>query len=167
MATKTVTFKGKALWCQPWVGQIDRAYEDPDNGRGGKWSMKLIVDKENLLAFLDLGAKAKPKRIDELKKTDGLEDYLDNKFLSFNRNEFVNYGKGPEELGPPKVTGVEEGALIGNLSDVTVTAEAYDYEFKGKTGVAIRWVSLHVDNLIEYKKPSEVPFDTDNTPPVH
>lgn len=157
-----VTFTGKALWSQVWPAQIDREFEDPSNGRGGSWSIKLIVDDDNLKKFNALGAKAKPKRIDDLKNTAGLEDYLDSKFLTLRRYEYANYGKGPEPLGSPLVTGVAEGESIGNLSDVTVTVDAYPYEFKGKPSVAMRLVSVHVDNLIEYTRPvatEQLPVD--------
>lgn len=164
--TQIVTFKGKALYAQPWENQIDREYEDPDSGRGGNWSIKLIVDDENLRLFNALGAKAKTKRVDELKKTDGLEEVINNKYLTLRRYEYANYGKGWEALGPVKVTGVAEGTAIGNLSDLTVAVEAYPFTFKGKPGIGLRLVSVHVDNLVEYKKPEAATAD-DNTPPVH
>lgn len=162
MGTTTITFRGKALYCQPWPSQVDKEYEDPDSVRGGNWSTKLIVDDDNLKLFNALGAKAKTKRVDELKKTEGLEDYIDSKFLTFRRYEYVDYGKGKEALGAPEVSGVPEGTAIGNLSDVSVTVDVYPYTYKGKPGVAIRWVSLHVDDLVEYKKPepvSQLPVD--------
>lgn len=160
--TQLVTFQGKALYAQP--GKLDTAY--PKDGAGGNYSVKLIVNDENLKLFNALGAKAKAKRIDDLKKTEGLEDYLSSKYLTFRRYENVNYGKGWEPLGPVLISGIEEGQFIGNLSDLTVTAEAYPYTFEGKNGIAMRLVSVHVDNLIEYQKPVSIEA-SDNTPPVH
>src|ERR1700744_2396491 len=100
--TQIITFKGKALWAQVWPEQLDEGF--PSETKGGNWNIKLIVDDAELKKFNALGAKAKAKRIDDLNKTEGLEDYLSSKYLTFRRYEFANFGKGPEELGPPEVT---------------------------------------------------------------
>lgn len=156
MASRTLKLTGKAHYARPWLGQIDREYEDPDNGRGGNWKVGLSLDEPSLKLFNALGAKAK---VQDAK--DGTPNVL-----NLRRYEYANYGKGPEALGPPKVTGVEEGTAIGNDSTLTATIEAYPYTFKNRPGVAIRLLSVHVDNHVEYIK-SDVPFDADNTPPVH
>jgi len=135
MATKHVTLKGKAEWCKPWPGQIDREFEDPENGKGGNWSTIVILDDDSLKVFNALSAKTKLK--------DG------------NKLTLRRYERHPSlgELGPVKVTGVDEGIAIGNGSDVSVDVECYDYTFKGRPGRALRWVSLNVDKLVEYVKP--------------
>lgn len=158
--TKYIEFKGKSLWAQVWPEQLDTDYEDEK--RGGNYSIKLIVDDENLKVFNALGSKAKAKRIEDLKKTDGLEAFLDKKFLTFRRYERLSNGS---ELGPVKVVGVDPGTQIGNLSDVTVTAEVYTTEYKDKPVVGIRLVDVRVDNLVTYVRPE--PVSLDNTPPVH
>lgn len=158
--TQYIEFKGKSLWAQVWPEQIDREYED--ERRGGNYSIKLIVDDENLKLFNALGSKAKVKRIEDLKKTDGLEDFLDAKFLTFRRYERLSNGS---PLSGVEVIGVDPGTQIGNLSDVTVTAEVYTTEYKSKPVVGVRLVSVRVDELVKYVKPE--PVDPDNTPPVH
>lgn len=161
--TKYVEFKGKSLWAQVWPSQIDREYEDEK--RGGNYSIKLIVDNDAVMVFNALGSKAKAKRIEDLKKTDGLEDFLDKKYLTFRRYERLSNGS---PLGPVEVIGVEPGTAIGNGSDVTVTTEVYTTEYKEKPVVGIRLVSVRVDNLVTYVKPeAEVVIDPSNTPPVH
>ena len=159
--TKYLTFSGKAFYCRPWPEQIDREYEDEK--RGGNWAIKMIVEDAELKKFNALGSKAKAKRIDELKKTDGFEDYLDKKFLTFRRYERLSNGS---VLGPLKVEGVDPGTAIGNLSDITVDVEVYSTEYKGKPVVGIRLVSMRVDTLIPYVKSDVVPADAD-APPVH
>lgn len=160
MATQYIEFTGKSLWAQVWPEQIDREYED--ERRGGNNSIKLIVDDENLRLFNALGSKAKAKRIEDLKKTDGLEDYLDKKFLTFRRYERLSNGS---QLSGVEVLGVDPGTNIGNLSDVTVTAEVYNTEYKSKPIVGIRLVSVRVNELVKYVRPE--PIAVDNTPPVH
>lgn len=150
MATKTVTFRGKCEWAKPWPKMIDREYEDPDNGRGGNWSVNVFLDDASVKLWNAIGPRAKLK---------------DGNRATFRRYEYANFGKGPEALGSPVVTGVEEGTAIGNGSDVSVTVDVYDTKFKGKPLVALRWVAIHVENLVVYEKPSDTPFDT--TPPVH
>lgn len=160
MATQYIEFTGKALWAQVWPEQIDREYED--ERRGGNYSIKLIVDDENLKLFNALGSKAKAKRIEDLKKTDGFEDFLDKKYLTFRRYERLSNGS---PLSSVEVVGVDPGTSIGNLSDVTVTAEVYTTEYKEKPIVGIRMVSVRVNELVKYVKPE--PISLDNTPPVH
>lgn len=149
MGTKTVTFKGKTQWFRP--GYIDREYEDTDNGRGGNYAIDVFLDEASVKLFHAIGPRAKLK---------------DGNLARFRRYEYANFGKGPESLGPPKYSGFEEGVSIGNGSDVSVVVEYYTTTFKGKSLIAMRLVSVHVDNVIEYIKPSDTPFD-DNTPPVH
>lgn len=149
MATKTIRLKGKTKYFRPYY--IDREYEDPDNGRGGNYSIQIELDDESVQTFNTLGAKAKLK---------------DGNVAKFSRYEYANYGKGPEALGPPKYSGFDESQLIGNGSDATVTIDVYPYTFKNKSSFAIRLVAVHIDNLIEYQRPVGTDAD-DNTPPVH
>lgn len=158
--TQYIEFTGKALWAQVWPEQIDREYEDEK--RGGNYSIKLIVDDENLKLFNALGSKAKAKRIEDLKKTDGFEDYLDGKYLTFRRYERLSNGS---PLSGVEVIGVDPGTSIGNLSDVTITTEVYSTEYKSKPVVGVRLVSVRVNELVKYVKPE--PISADNTPPVH
>ncbi len=141
MATKQVTLKGKVRYCKPWVGQLDTVFAVDQKGepdpRGGNWATDILLDDESEKLFKALGTKAKQK-----------EGYL--KLRRYERHPVLG------ELGPVKVTGVEEGTLIGNDSEVTVTVDVYDYGDRfGKK--AMRWVALHVDNLIVYVKAEDVP----------
>lgn len=149
--SQTVTFKGKSFYAKPWPNQIDREYEDPDSIRGGNWCVRVTLDEDSVKLFNAIGPKAKLK--------DGV--------AAFRRYEYVDYGQGEgvQPLGPPSVTGVSEGTLIGNGSDLSVQVEVYPYTFKNRPGVALRLVSVHVDNLVEYVRPVGV-TENDSTPPV-
>jgi hypothetical protein len=145
MATTNITLTGKSLYARPWKNQIDREYEH--DTKGGNWSTKIILDDASKKLFNALGSRAKLK--------DGA--------LTVRRYEFADFGKGPEELGPPVVTGVDEGTLIGNDSDISVDLEVYTFEYKGKPGVGIRWVSMEVQKLVPYSKPESIE-DTEALP---
>lgn len=135
MATKRLIFKGKAEYCKPWQFQLDTEFVDNTKGpdpRGGNFAMDLIPDAEALATFQALGTKAKLK--------DGKL-----KLRRYERHPVLG------ELGPVVVTGVEEGTAIGNGSDVSVEADVYDYTYNGRPGKGLRWVSVTVDNLVEYK----------------
>ena len=159
MAVKYIDFKGKALWCRPWPDMVDRMYED--ERRGGNWSTKLIVDNDTLKVFNALGSRAKAQRIEDLKKTDGLEDYLNARFITLRRYERTSSGS---ELPPLKVIGVDPGTAIGNLSDLTCTVEHYTTEFQSKPVVGLRLVSIRIDNLIPYVKPVAIEAGNDPLP---
>jgi hypothetical protein len=154
MATKYVQFKGKSHFFKNiWADRIDREFEDPANGKGGNWNAQVKLDDDSVKLFNAIGTRSKLK---------------DGNRAMFRRYEFQTFdkAKGPEALGPVKVTGVDEGTLIGNDSDVTVTVEVYDYTFKNKPGKGLRLVEINVDNLIPYEKPVG-PTAEDNLPPVH
>jgi hypothetical protein len=149
--TTTVSFTGKTMWFRP--GFIDREFEDPDNGRGGNYSIQMELDEASVRLFNGLNPKAKLKN---------------GNVAKFSRYEYANFGNGPEPLGPPVYTGFDEGVAVGNGSDVTVRVDAYPYTFKGRPGTALRLVSVHVDNLVEYIRPTvDNPEAHDNAPPVH
>jgi hypothetical protein len=137
MATKRITLSGTTEWCKPWAFQIDREFEDPDNNRGGNYSMTLVLDEPSIRLFSALGAKAKLK---------------DGSKLTLRRYERSPMG----DLGPVEVSGVEEGTHIGNGSTATVDVDVYDYTFKGRPGKALRWVSVDVSELVVYVKPDDV-----------
>lgn len=156
MATKTVIFKGTCQWFRP--NYIDREFEDADNGRGGNYSIHVMLDEDSIKLWNGIAPRAKLK--------DGNNG---RNLATFRRYEFANFGKGPEPLGPPVYTGFEDGTLIGNGSTVSVSVDVYGTSFKGKPLTALRLVGAHVDNLIIYEKAkaNDAPFDVDNTPPVH
>jgi len=134
MATRHVILTGTVNWCRPWPNQIDREYEDIENGKGGNWSTEFIPDEDSVKVYNALGCKAK---------------------LRDGKIRLRRYERHPAlgELGPVEVKGVDEGTAIGNGSKVAVGIDVYDYTFKGKDSRAVRWVGLDVLELVEYKKP--------------
>lgn len=135
MATKYITLKGKSEWCKPWDFQIDREYEEEGDDRGGNFATNIFLDDKSVSEFQSLNAKAKLKEGNKLT------------IRRYERHPVIG------ELGPVVVTGVDEGVPIGNGSDISVKAEVYDYTFKGRPGKALRWTSVQVDKLVEYKAP--------------
>lgn len=153
MATKQITFKGKAEWCKPYAFQLDTDFVDNTKGpdpRGGNYSTGIVLDDEGVALFKSLGAKAKLKA---KKDTDG----------PVNIATLRRYERHPVlgELGLVVVTGVEDGTLIGNGSDITCVVDLYDFSYNGRPSRGIRWVSVNVDTLVTYVKP-----DTDSKPAV-
>lgn len=133
MATRRITLTGKAEWCKPYRSQLDMEYED--DVRGGNYSSVIILDEASIATFNALGTKAKLK---------------DGNKLTIRRYE--RHGT-LGELGPVLVDGVEGDTPIGNGSDIEVSLDIYDYEYKGKVGRGIRWVGVNVLNLVVYEKP--------------
>lgn len=139
MATKHVTLTGKAEWCKPWDFQLDTAFVDNTKGpdpRGGNFATVVILDDASVAAFTTLGTKAKLK--------DG------------NKLTVRRYERHPVlgELGPVEVSGVEQGVLIGNGSDITIDVDVYDYTYLGRPSRGVRWVGVHVDALVVYEAPA-------------
>lgn len=168
MATKSYTFTGPVRWAKVWPGQVDRKFQT-DNA-GGNWSviMNLADSPEQVKLYNALGLKngvasEEDVMIANLKaKKKGKTSDLQIGDVTFRRNE-----RHPHlgNLGSPAVFGVEEGTAIGNGSICTATVDVYDYTFEGQTGFAARLVSLAVDELVEYVKPSKV--EDGDGPPVH
>lgn len=139
MATRRITLKGKARFCKPWPGQIDRVFEDNSKGpdpKGGNNSMDLVLDEESTNIIKALGTRAKIN--------DGVI-----RLRRYERHPVLG------ELGPVIVNGVEHGTAIGNDSDVSVEVDVYDYTYNGRASRALRWVSVTVDNLVPYERPPE------------
>jgi hypothetical protein len=135
MATKSIILKGTVEWCRPWPGQLDLAFADEGDARGGNWNTDFLPDEDSMKVFNALGAKAKIR--------DGKL-----KLRRYERHPVLG------ELGPVLVAGVDAGTAIGNGSEVTVGMDVYDYEFKGRASKGIRWVSIEVLKLVEYEKPA-------------
>jgi hypothetical protein len=148
MATRYVSIRGKAHYCKPYEGQIDRGFEDKDEGVVANWNTGLRLDDEQLRAYNALG-------LSQVKVKEG-------NLVTFKRPEFKKDYKTGEmvPMGPPSVTlpeGVEPGSAIGNDSDITVNFEVYDYTYKNRPGRAARWNGVVVNELVEYKKPEPQP----------
>lgn len=138
MATKRVEFKGKAQWFKPW--ELDTAFVEDDDPRGGNYAVNVILDDDGVAQFKALNAKAK---LHEVLKDDG--DFRKAVFRRYERHPVLG------ELGPVEVYGVPENVLVGNDSDITVAVDVYDYTYKGRPGKSIRLVGVTVDNIVEYK----------------
>lgn len=148
MATQYISFRGKAHYCKPYEAQIDRGFEDKDEGTFANWNTGLILDDATLIAYKALG-------LNQVKIKEG-------NIVTFKRQEFKkDYKTGElEALGAPRVTipdGAVEGAAIGNGSDISVSIEVYDYQYKNRPGRAARWNAVTVHELVEYAKPVAKP----------
>lgn len=146
MATQYISFRGKAHYCKPYEAQIDRAFEDKDEGTYANWNTGLLLDDDTLRAYKALGlSQVKVK---------------DNNQVTFKRPEFKLNRQTGELVtqGAPRVTlpdGVEAGSAIGNDSDITINIEVYDYSFKNRPGRAARWISVTVNELVVYEAPAK------------
>jgi hypothetical protein len=135
------------MYARPWAGQIDREYEHET--KGGNWSLGIKLDDASVKVFNALGSRAKLK--------DGV--------LKLRRYEYADFGKGPEKLDPPTVTGVDEGTAIGNDSEISVVVDVYNTSYKNKPVVGMRLVSMNVVKLIPYEKPAAPAAEGDTPPP--
>lgn len=143
MATQYISFRGKAHYCKPYEAQIDRGFEDKDEGRFANWNTGLILDDQTLVAYNALN-------LSQVKVKEGNR-------VTFKRAEFKKDKDGNlEALGTPRVTlpdGADEGSAIGNGSDVSISIEVFDYTYKNRPGRAARWNAVTVHELVEYVKP--------------
>jgi hypothetical protein len=139
MATKRITLRGTTEWCKPWPNQIDREFAEEGDSRGGNNGTVLVLDDDSVALFNALGAKTK--------LADG------------NKITLRRYERHPVlgELGGVVVNGVPEGTLIGNGSQASCDVDVYDFNYNGRPGKAMRWVSVTVENLIQYVKPDSEP----------
>ena len=145
MATRYYEFTGPLKWAKVWPGQVDKKYA-LNNPKGGHWSVVVNLQGDELLKYNALGCKSKAARLDDPERKIQKGD------ITFRRHEFKNSG---EALGPPKVTGVEDGTSIGNGSVGTVFVEVYDYPAPdGTRGFASRLIGVDVTEFIPYVKPS-------------
>lgn len=141
MATQYLQFRGKAHYCKPYDAQIDRGFEDKEEGTYANWNTGLLLDDDTLRAYKALAlSQVKIK---------------ENNQVTFKRPEFKkNFKTGEiEALGAPSVRlpdGVDPGTAIGNGSDVTIHVEVYDYTYKARPGRAARWNSVTVNELVVY-----------------
>jgi hypothetical protein len=166
MAGKTqyYEFTGPVRWAKVWPAQVDRKFAT-DNA-GGNWSLIMTLDDKQQKLYNALGTKTGAINEDDLAilkikaKKKGKEINAEIGDVTFRRNE-----RHPKlgELGSPAVFGVNEGTSLGNGSVCTVKVEVYPYTFEGQSGNAARLVSVTVNELVEYVKPST---DEDG-PPVH
>ncbi len=134
MATTYLEVSGEISWANN-LTELDTKY--PSNDGAGKYRLNLRLDEASLDAYAKSGLRLRPK--------DGV--------YSFRRPEFKVIKGEKVVFGPPKLTGVPEGKLIGNGSTVTAKVVVYDTQM----GKGHRLESVSVDNLIEYKPEAEEP----------
>ena len=136
--TKYLFLKGKASWVR--AHQLDR-FE--------KWSFQFHPDSQALEVIRDLQAEGL-KNI--LKKDD------DGYFIVLSRPKQKMIRGKVVGFAPPEVIDREGKPLlvpVGNGSDVTAKIEVYPFSVPGGSkGVAARWASLRVDNLVPFEKES-------------
>lgn len=151
MATKYVTFRGKAHWA--------KVYE-PEEFRGAtNWKIDLEVDDENLKLFKTHKIQKKVKEKDgatilaftrpQIKEIKGVKQlFAAPKIIDKDGNVLVEYkpneaGTAFERVGNP--------VLIGNGSDVELTVAVYDWGTPANGGVGQRLESVKIIDLIEYE----------------
>lgn len=137
-----VYWSGKAKWVR---------YDTPDLTYN-KWNHVLYPNEVHL---------------DEIRKlqAEGLKNVLGKDDDGWK----INIGRPTQRIwkgkvvpfAPPTVVDAEgrplTGVAIGNGSDVTTKSEVYRYTHMGKKGVAIRWESMRVDNLIPFEAKTDFP----------
>ena len=153
MATKQYTFTGPIKWAKVWPGQIDThfAFEFIDGVKvpskaGGKWDIIVNLAGEQLAHYNALGTKPKAARLDDPEKGISKGDV---RFKRHERHPYLGV------LGPPAVTGVDAGTLIGNGSICDVVVDVYDYpQPDGTRAFTSRLVSVNVIDFVPYVKES-------------
>lgn len=145
MATEYVYVKGKANWVKP----------DKPN-KFGKWAHQLYPDTESLEKINSLIERGLKNRL--AKDEDGY-------YISFSRPQNMTVKGKIVGMAPPEILEADGKTplkhLVGNGSDVTVKLECYPYNIPGSSikGLAARWASMRVDNLIPYEMNRD--FDED------
>lgn len=151
MATQYIKFTGPLKYAFVLPEQVDRAYEDPENGRGGSWHTKMKLSETDKVTFKALGTSSK---------------FDEEGYVTFRRTE-----RHPKigELGPVTVT-FPEGATPGPIGDgsvATATLEVYSGPGpRGKPYVASRLKELVVTEFIPYV-PKVKAVEDINLPPEH
>jgi len=110
------------------------------NQLSGKYQMDLSVDE-------DTTAKLKTIGVDVKNKDDGRGNFVTLKANAENKDGTTR--TGPRVLDADK-NEIPEDVLIGNGSEVKVIANAYEWKFKGKTGVGLGVNIVQVLDLVPY-----------------
>lgn len=134
MASKYYYLTGKAKWARLFT---------PDD-KYKNYKIDLALDDASKEAFAESGMQLNSKAAE-----DGI-------FYTFRRPESKVIKGELVKFDPPSVTdkdGNKVESLVGNGSDVTIKVVVYD-TMKGK---GHRLEAVRVNELVEYKKPEEVP----------
>lgn len=131
MATTYLKISGKLKW-------INRLFE-PDEYPKNNFNYKCYlydVSEEDVAKLKAAGFRGNPKL-----------DRDGDTVWSFKRPVSKVMKKEIVEFGPPEITGLIEGKLIGNGSEATVDIILYDTVM----GKGHRLNKVHVTNFVEYK----------------
>jgi len=133
MASTTYYITGTAQWVKVFAHNKDK--NEDFHGPGGAYVVDLIVDKEELDAFVSTGARTTPKTT---------EDGVTIKFKRKHTHPTI-----PAFGGPPQVVDADknewDGTLIGNGSTVEIAYTVYDT----KMGTGCRMEGMRVIEHIE------------------
>ncbi len=151
MASKTVKFRGKAMWA--------KVYEPETFRNSTNWKIDLVVDKENLKLFKDNKIQKKVKEVDgetvlsftrpQTKEIKGVNNlFAPPKIYDKDGNILVDYKVNEAKDGFDRVG---DPILIGNGSEVELAVVVYDWGTKSNGGVGQRLESIKIIDLIEYK----------------
>lgn len=151
MASKTIKFRGKAMWF--------KIYEPETFRNSTNWKVDLVVDKENLELYKKSGIMKKVKEKEEgttlsftrpqTKEIKGINNlFAPPKVYAEDGSILVDYKVNEAKDGFDRVG---DPVLIGNGSDVELTVTVYDWGTKGAGGVGQRLESIRIIDLIEYK----------------
>lgn len=133
---KVVFLQGKCKWCR--TEKVDQY---------GKWKVLLYPTEESLeeiKQLKELGLKNHLK-----KDEDGYCMYFSRDAQKTIKNKVIAFQ--PPEIFHSDGTTPMKDVYIGNGSDVTLKLEVYSYGYGDKKGIAARWVSARVDNLVPFE----------------
>lgn len=128
--------QGKIMWCK---------HTAPDPW--GNWKVTLYPNEESKLKIAELKARG-------LRNVMKLDD--DGENMTFRRPQQKMIRGKVVGLAPPEIVDKNgdkmRDILVGNGSDGTVKLEVYTFDppTGGPKGLAARWLSLRVDNLVPY-----------------
>lgn len=151
MASKTVKFRGKAMWA--------KVYEPETFRNSTNWKIDLVVDKENLDLFKQHKIQKKVKEVDgesvlaftrpQTKEIKGVNNlFAPPKIYAADGSILVDYKVNEAKDGFDRVG---DPILIGNGSEVELAVVVYDWGTKANGGVGQRLESIKIIDLIEYK----------------
>tara|TARA_R110002020_G_scaffold109660_6_gene253719 strand:+ start:5966 stop:6475 length:510 start_codon:yes stop_codon:yes gene_type:complete len=140
MATRTATISGEVQWAKLHESNRDmKGFNDAYVKCDGAYTMDLLVDSSDFAEF-----KMNTKTMIKGSATsDGRV-----------KVKLKRPHKGPFEAasGPPKVSGVDEGVIIGNGSKATVRVSSYDIKaYAGAVGT--RLDEVVITDLVAFEMP--------------
>jgi hypothetical protein len=147
MSSQTYYITGKAQWAKVFTHNKDS--NEDFHGPGGAYTVDLVVDKEELDAFVATGARTTPKTAE------------DGMLIKFKRKH--THPTIPAFGGPPQVVDAEknawDGTLIGNDSILEVAYTVYDTKMgKGSRLEGVRVIEHVALPEFEGTEEAKLPF---------